>query len=350
MSFVYIYIPYLNYLVALMAAIIISGFIRKLLKVNRDRKRGIRRLFFPLVEKIEFAVLYWILSFIILWGLVHFGMGKVRPDLISKNLEIIVTTMLWLFLARLTYKPFFVSVPAFVGLVTESFLGGEYFVYSAGIHIKYPWESAKLENYFSLEIITVPFFEDFVASDGGVVLVKGSFSYRPELSNLISYAQIEESVIVIGFTNIAKRMLTVEIAKRTSKNARLETHIIKEVMESLHIEKDGQEKLMSAEEKRYGVQFLDFTLADVGYDAETQNVLTTDFAVNNVLKFGELEEQEIQDRLVYAGKVKKDIKMIDIRGLESFGSGAAAGATKIASLIDGYLNKGKKGAEGEEEK
>ena len=62
----------------------------------------------------------------------------------------------------------------------------------------------RIEKYFSLELITVPFIEDFVSLDGGVVRVRGSFRYRADFDNLVQYAQIAESTIVIGFSNLVK--------------------------------------------------------------------------------------------------------------------------------------------------
>src|SRR3989344_168328 len=256
--------------------IVIVGLIYKIITMERDRAKGLRRIFFPFVGQISFALILLIGSFLgILNGIkyVESKLHYLNNDLTSFLLSI----MILLLLIRITFKIFLLSVPAFVGLVTENLLGGEYFTYSTGIHIKYPWEVAKIENYFSLELITVPFVEDFVSKDGGVVRVRGSFRYRADFDSLIQYAQIDESTIVIGFSNLVKRLITSEIAKRSADQARKETDKIKEVIEELHVEKDGKPKLTSKDEKHFGVQFEDFTLADIGYDDKTQNILTADF-------------------------------------------------------------------------
>ena len=93
--------------------------------------------------------------------------------------------------------------------------------------------------------------------------VRGSFRYRADFDNLVQYAQIAESTIVIGFSNLVKRLITSEISKRSADQARRQTDDIKKMIEQLYIEEDSKPKLTSKDEKSFVVQFEDFTLADV---------------------------------------------------------------------------------------
>lgn len=328
--------------ICILAIIIIAiiGFISKVKTIKRDRKKQLNRIFFPFVGQISFALILLIGSFLgILMGIKYFD-SKFHY-LGNNDLIIFAGSLMILFLpVRITFNQFLVSVPAFVGLVTESLLGGEYFTYAMGIHIKYPWEIAKKENYFSLEIITVPFFEDFVAKDGGVVVVKASFRYHADFDNLVNYAGIAESTIVVGFTNLAKGLLTSEIASRDADKVRKETDKIKEAVEKLYKEKDGQIKLTSYDEKIFGVQFQDFTPADIGYDDKTQNILTSEFNRNVIARtnqFNDLDEKVREDAMILQGTIPKNITKIDITGVEGIGPGIAA----IAQLLLKFLKKEK---------
>lgn len=346
-----IYVKYLSFITdieiieILICLIAMFGIIKKIRTVRRDRKKGLRRIFFPFIGQTSFALIIFIGSLLgLIIGIRYLGLklSQIFTNNIFSNQGLILTLslMIWLLLIKATLRSFLVSVPAFIGLVTESLLGGEYFTYPAGIHIRYPWEVVKIENYFSLELITVPFQEDFVSSDGGVVRVKGSFRYMADFDNLIQYAQIAESTIVIGFSNLAKRLITSEIANRSADQARKETDKIKKVIEQLYIEEDGAPKLTSKDEKSFGVQFKDFTLADIGYDKETQNILTTDFNRNVLARatgFNDLNEKAREDALVLEGKITKDIKKIDITGLE----GLSGGVKAIVAALEVFSSKSK---------
>ena len=351
-----------------MIVIFVIGFVIKTNSTIRDLALGRHRIWFPFVGQIPFALLCLINNLCFVLILVSFGYHYLVLALIKIGcnylcLEVgeghgtlaitLVSLPIWVNLIRYTYKPFLVSVPAFVGLVTESVFGGEYYIYSTGLRAKYPWEVAKIENYFSLKTITIPFAEDFVSSDGGVVQTDGSFNYCADIDRLDNYARTSESTIVIGFTNRVKELLTREIVKRTADEARTQITEIKVAIEALYKERKGQPKLTAHDEEEYGVNFRDFTIADVGYNATTQNVLSSAFNIKKLKDMGtdlkELNQSNIDNVLLVEDKMKKNenVYRFIVEGLKDVHPDvmktiATAGATIANRYIHQQKRKEKK--------
>lgn len=336
-------IPFIREILILMICVFIIGFITKMGIITRDKLKGrIYRIFFPFVDQISFAILFWVGSFLITLIMFKIGANYIDSSFHINNVLVIsIATTAWLFLGRFTLKWFFVSVPAFVGLVTLSYLGGEKYVYQSGIHIKYPWESSTIDDYYFLGLITVPFAENFVSKDGAVVKAKGSFRYYPDINNLITYASIDESTIAIGFTDTMKKLLTVEISKRKAIKARTDTEKIKRKIDSNYNNQDGTVK-DAPDEKKFGVQFEGFTLADIGYDDRTQNIFVSEFDAASIAAnkdFVNMEPEDRTDSMILRGRIPKEIKTIEIKGLEGVSSAFTVGAAGILKLLE-KLTKG----------
>lgn len=337
------HVPLIREILIIMVCVSIIGFIRKMGIITRDRLKGVTRTFFPFVDQISFAILFWVGSFLITLVIFKIGANYIESYFYMNNVLVIsIATTAWLFLNKFTFKLFFVSVPAFVGLVTLSYLGGEKYVYSSGIHIKYPWESATLDDYYSLGLITVPFVEDFVAKDGAVVKVKGSFRYYPDINNLITYASIDESTIAIGFTDTMKRLLTVEISQLKALEARTKTDDIKIKIDSRYNNPDGTVK-DAPDEKKFGVQFEGFTLADIGYSDRTQNILESEFDAASIAanedfvgkgSDGKISDAGRTDAMILRGIIPKEIKTIEIKGLEGVSGALTVGAAGLLKLLE----------------
>ena len=363
-----VYVPFMREIQIVMIVIFVIGFVIKTNSTIRDLALGRHRIWFPFVGQIPFALICWIGNLCNVFVLVSFGYHYLVLALIKIGcnylcLEVgeghgtlaitLVSLPIWVNLIRYTYKPFLVSVPAFVGLVTESVFGGEYYIYSTGLRAKYPWEVAKIENYFSLKTITIPFAEDFVSSDGGVVQTDGSFNYCADIDRLDNYARTSESTIVIGFTNRVKELLTREIVKRTADEARTQITEIKVAIEALYKERKGQPKLTAHDEEEYGVNFRDFTIADVGYNATTQNVLSSAFNIKKLKDMGtdlkELNQSNIDNVLLVEDKMKKNenVYRFIVEGLKDVHPDvmktiATAGATIANRYIHQQKKKGEK--------
>ena len=363
-----VYVPFMRGIQLVMIVIFVIGFVIKTNSTIRDLALGRHRIWFPFVGQIPFALLCLINNLCFVLILVSFGYHYLVLALIKIGcnylcLEVgeghgtlaitLVSLPIWVNLIRYTYKPFLVSVPAFVGLVTESVFGGEYYIYSTGLRAKYPWEVAKIENYFSLKTITIPFAEDFVSSDGGVVQTDGSFNYCADIDRLDNYARTSESTIVIGFTNRVKELLTREIVKRTADEARTQITEIKVAIEALYKERKGQPKLTAHDEEEYGVNFRDFTIADVGYNATTQNVLSSAFNIKKLKDMGtdlkELNQSNIDNVLLVEDKMKKNenVYRFIVEGLKDVHPDvmktiATAGATIANRYIHQQKRKEKK--------
>lgn len=337
------HIPFIREILTLMICVFIIGFITKMEIIVRDKLKGIYRIFFPFVDQISFAILFWVGSFLITLIMFKIGANYIESYFRINNVLVIsIATTAWLFLNKFTLKWFFVSVPAFVGLVTLSYLGGEKYVYSSGIHIKYPWESSTVDDYYYLGLITIPFAEDFVSKDGAVVKGKGSFRYYPDINNLITYASIDESTIAIGFTDTMKRLLTVEISQRMAIQARTETEQIKQKIDSRYNNPDGTVK-DAPDEKKFGVQFEGFTLADIGYDERTQNILVSEFDATSIAaneKFVNMGSEARTDSMILRGTIPKEIKTIEIKGLEGVSGALAVGAAGLLKLLEKITTKG----------
>lgn len=337
------HVPFIREILIIMICVFIIGFITKMGIITRDRLRGITRIFFPFVDQISFAILFWIGSFLITLIMFKIGANYIESYFYMNNVLVIsIATTAWLFLNKFTLKWFFVSVPAFVGLVTLSYLGGEKYVYESAIHIKYPWESATLDDYYYLGLITVPFVEDFVAKDGAVVKVKGSFMYYPDINNLITYASIDESTIAIGFTDTMKRLLTVEISQLKALEARTKTDDIKIKIDSRYNNPDGTVK-DAPDEKKFGVQFEGFTLADIGYSDRTQNILESEFDAASIAanvgfvgrdSNGKISDVGRTDSMILRGIIPKEIKTIEIKGLEGVSGALTVGAAGLLKLLE----------------
>ncbi|MEK7150312.1 MAG: SPFH domain-containing protein, partial [Patescibacteria group bacterium] len=363
-----VYVPFMREIQIVMIVIFVIGFVIKTNSTIRDLALGRHRIWFPFVGQIPFALLCLINNLCFVLILVSFGYHYLVLALIKIGcnylcLEVgeghgtlaitLVSLPIFANLMSYTYKPFFVSVPAFVGLVTESVFGGEYYIHRTGLRFKYIWEVAKIEEgYFSTKTITVPFAEDFVSLDGGVVHIEGSFNYRPNIDRLDNYARTSESTIVLGFTNRAKELLTREIVKRTADQARTQTKEIKVMIEALYKEEKGQPKLTEHDEEEYGVDFLDFTIADVGYDKTTQNVLSTAF---NVSKLKEMSDEmggdnsddniskNIDRILTFEGKMEKKETVhrfiLETEGLKDIHPDVMKAVATVGPIIaDRYIN------------
>lgn len=341
-------IPFIREILTVMTIMTIVGVITKISSTIRDRKVGLHRIWFPFVGQMWFAILWWmciLLSTIILvslgyhymvtglmkigWNFFDLKVGE-ECSIIIIILIILVTLRIWVSFAIRSYKPYIVSVPGVVGLVTESALGGEFYVYPSGIHFKYPWERVRKENFYSLETITRSYKEDFVSKDDGIVQAKGSFDYHADINNLVNYHKISEKTIVDGFRNLIKQGLTVQIVDKNAEDARKKTGEIKDALEMLYKGKHHEK------EQEYGVQFTDITLADIGYDDETQKALSMAFHREKIAagseKFNNMGQRQIENALLLEGKMTKVVHKLEIDGLkeidpsvvESFGTIGAA--------------------------
>lgn len=337
-------IPFIREILIVMTVMIIVGVITKISSTTRDMRAGIYRIWFPFVGQMWFAILWWmciLTSTLILVSLgYHYmviGLMKIGWNFFDLKVGeghgtiaiVLVSLQIWVSFAVRSYKPYIVYVPGVMGLVTESALGGEFYVYSSGIHFKYPWEIVRKEHFYPLETITTLYKEDFVSKDNGIVIAKGSFNYNADINNLINYHKISEETIVDGFHNLITGSLTVEIVKRTTEKARKETEEIKEAIEMLYKGKHHEK------EEEYGVQFTDVTLGDIAYDAETQKALSMAFHREKIAagskKFNKMGQRQIENALLIEGKMTKavhkleiDFKEIDPAVVASLGSIGAA--------------------------
>lgn len=338
-------IPFIQEILTVVTIMIIVGVITKTTSTIRDKKAGVHRIWFPFVDQMWFAILWWIcmlLSTLILVSLgYHYmvtGLMKMGWNFFDLKVGeghgtiaiVLVSLQIWVNFAIRSYKPFIVSVPGVVGLVTESALGGEFYVYSSGIHFKYPWERVRYENFYPLETITTSYYEDFVSKDDGIVQAKGSFNYNADINNLINYHKISEKTIVDGFRSLITGCLTIQIVNKNAAEARKETKEIKEAIEMLYKGKHHEK------EQEYGVQFTDVTLADIGYETETQKALSMAFHRKKIAEgskeFNEMGQRQIENALLLEGKMTKVVHKLEIDGLkdidpavvESFGTIGAA--------------------------
>lgn len=351
-------IPFIRVILTTMAIIFIVSFIAKTGATIRDMRDGIHRIWFPFVGQMSFAILWWMSVLIFTLILVSLGyhymvIGLMKIGWNFFDLKVgeghgtiaitLITLKIWIDMISHSYKPHIVSVPGNVGLVTENALGGEFYVHSAGIHFKYPTERTAIENFYSLETITVPFDEDFVSKDCGIVKVKGSFDYNADINNLIKYHQISEKTIIDGFYNSITSSLTKEIVKKNADEVRKQTGRIKKSIERLYKEKPHEK------EREYGVQFTDVTLSDIGYDETTQNVFSTAFNAQNLIAIGkdlkELDQETVDNALLIEGKINKNVIVhkIIIEGLKEIDPNVAKTLATVGGKIASHYLSEKKG-------
>lgn len=226
---------------------------------------------------------------------------------------------------------FLVSVPEITGLVTINIVTGTLYSYEPGIHLRYPWEQVKEENYINLRIITPPeMVETCPSSDGPAVIVRWSFQYRPIAQHLPQYIAVDESTINKGLSNIGSAFLSNEIAgipiiDVKSQQALLEANL-KKTFSSAQI-------LFL-----YGVEIVDVALADIDNEERFQRARATEqiavrlrgVAEEIVKKSnGQISEKEAMNMALLMNKdITKDIQ-------ETEGEGGQALASLLMAMARG---------------
>ena len=83
-----------------------------------------------------------------------------------------------------------------------------------GIHLKWPWESVREENFFLLELVTEKFEETYAAWDGPLMLAKVSFQYQPTVKRLLAFIAVDKTTINEGFKGVFSSFLSETIGAR----------------------------------------------------------------------------------------------------------------------------------------
>ncbi|KKU91596.1 MAG: hypothetical protein UY23_C0001G0202 [Candidatus Jorgensenbacteria bacterium GW2011_GWA1_48_11] len=231
-----------------------------------------------------------------------------------------------------------------------------------GIHLKWPWESVREENFFPLELVTEKFEETYAAWDGPLMLAKVSFQYQPTVKRLLAFIAVDKTTINEGFKGVFSSFLSETIGARElggqeSGSVFVRTHV--KVVEQAVTDKIDTYKVMangeqtSAKEKLedlYGVNFRLFNVADIDYSPDYQQARSGKARMGVVTETAkQLIEATIADGkptisgkeavnlvLVEQGKAKKSIVEVE---------GGQADPLQRAAAILGSLMTAPKGGE-----
>lgn len=305
-------------------------------KLDFDNKRKAKKMK-ELVAEIEagvnrllFAVVTWILGFILIHKIVNILAGGFL-DHATIYSGIVLSTVLWFVAAGSTIGFFLVSVPEYAGLVTVSALTGNLHAYLTGMHFRFPWEQVKKENYVSTELITVPYREHFPTKDGGVVAISGSYEYRvdkrpdKDYEMIITYVGIDESTIVTGVYNLIQAVLTEHVGGiNTSEIKTMTSSIQRTLDQKFGVSNDdnnpGAIQLSRDEvvpiEKRYGIIVSHVRAGNVEYVGDTQTALSaalkSDKTIEAAGKLKAMDKKDVEDAMVLVGSATKSIQKFDL--------------------------------------
>jgi hypothetical protein len=248
----------------------------------------------------------------------------------QRLIVILLATLGTIHVFQKTYRNFTLSVPAFAGVLTVNYFDGRWAKYDQGLKLRWPWETFDPKLAFSLELVTVSFEEDYTTNDGGVAIIQGSFRYAPSFKRLEKYAAVDEQSIGTALLNVAKSDLTVEVGKRSAGELRKETLTIKTIIEDKY-------KGIAPQEEELGIDFEDFTLADVAFSKDTQTAMSATFAATTMFAGVEKDPLAREDRMVLAGIVKRQVTQYrldgDVRGLDNIGPA-------LVAILERFFGKG----------
>jgi hypothetical protein len=183
--------------------------------------------------------------------------------LVSLYFSLLVTLMV----VQKTYRWFFVNVPEFMALITVNYFDGALRKMESGLHLKYPWEQIKKSMWFTLEMISVVFKDDYPTKDGGVVEIAGVFRYRANFKRLERYASIDETTIGAAILNDAKRLMSERIGQTRTEDIASKLQEIKKQIEETYQATDNPL------EKSLGIDFEDISIGTFAFGTETRNAL-----------------------------------------------------------------------------
>lgn len=197
----------------------------------------------------------------------------------------------WLFLVLGTVKLFVANVPKLTGALLTSLFGGALHVLGPGLHIKYPWEGFRQDDYISLRAISLEHESRFVvkggtaaAPKGGVgVTFKWTVQYGPFLPLLPLYVRTEEKAITDGFAEVVENAINEAILTK-SLDKILEKATVDELQESLGRSFVGEEvngapirgaldSLGNSLEERFGLRVELSTLGPPKFDHDYEQAI-----------------------------------------------------------------------------
>ncbi len=172
----------------------------------------------------------------------------------------------------LVLKFFLVSVPEVTGLVLLNQFTGKLRPVGSGLNRKWPWETYREKNFFSLELTTKKFVETYASKNGPMMEVKASYQYNPDEQQLDHYITVDETTIEQGFTDVFSGILSEIIGGKKAEDVRkrikeVEDEVIKRLDTSaLTTTTSFKEKL----ENQYGVNWRLFAIADIDFAKDYQ--------------------------------------------------------------------------------
>ena len=247
---------------------------------------------------------------------------------------LVVVIGLVLVFTGLTLKLFLVSVPEVTGLILLNQFGGRLRAVGSGFRLKWPWETYREENFFSLELVTKKFTETYAAGNGPLMEVKASYQYNPDERRLNRYIAVDKTTIEQGFTDIFSGILSEIIGAGEAEDVRkniqgVQNAVIRQLDSSALtvVGENGtqagtppsvKEKL----ENQYGINWRLFAIADIDFAKDYQEARS---GKARMAKIGETiavlksaaplldDKDAVNTVLVEQGKAKKSV--FEIEGL-----------------------------------
>ena len=267
-----------------------------------------------------------------------------------------VQISLWLIVVGLTLQYFIVLVPEITGLrALNQFTGEIKKAFIPGINFKFPWETVKEENFFSLETVTKKLEETYASADGPMMHVKASYQYHPHQDRLDKYMAVDETTIEIGFHDVLSSLLSQIISGKDALTAREKIKEIEQGVLRMFDEKTIKNiSLREKLEDQYGINFKLFTVADIDFSEDYQKMRSAQARMRSFAETTKNLQTTLGDptltakdaaniMLVEQGKADKTI--YEVEGLDKL-----EGLDKALPIIAGVLGKYGKKKEGKKTK
>ncbi len=218
--------------------------------------------------------------------------------------------------------------------------------YGPGGHPAYPWELRAESGNITLDILTVS-FKETVSTSTTSVIVDGSVQFKFDLAHITQVVGIDVTTVEQGFVAQINEWLSQRLSGMTGEVAK---NSVRPLREEIEREFEQTRKQMLLDE--YGVRVTGFQISSIDFPPKVQETRDTieeskriAEGVRNLLGFktkkafeearrsGAISESDVararDDFLAASGNVKKEIKKLDITGIDGAAGAVVAGVAKI---------------------
>jgi len=249
------------------------------------------------------------------------------------------------YLVGKAFPRFWVLVPQTTAFVTTNAFskdGDPNIPYGPGAHPSFPWEQRAESGNITLDVLTIGFTET-VPTKTTAVKVDGSVQFKFDLAHATTVVSLDKATIVQGFVDIVKSWISTRLAEETGELARKKVTKIRDEIEE-HFKDKIKEYLL----KNYAIRVVSIPISGIDFSADVQKVrdatdeakqaakgvafllgFSSIKAMNEAIEKGVITQVEVSrardDFLASSGNVKKEVRRVDVTGVDGVGGAVAAG-------------------------